>query len=110
MNTMNLNSQEINKSDSDYYTDKLWGLLWEHLEPFNVDEDDETIYFNYLDKMHYLLTNTNCKTYEHFISILITIEDYFCECPFFTDEMKHKKLIELIEYRINFMNNKNTIK
>jgi hypothetical protein len=59
-------------------------------------------YLNYLKKITNLLA-VKCKTQEHFINILITLEDYICECPFYNDKMKHNEHIKLMEYRINFM-------
>ncbi len=72
---------------------------------FQLDSmKDETKweYLCYLDKIMNLL-EVKCNTYEHFISILITLEDYISECPFYNDEMKHNEHIKLMEYRINFM-------
>lgn len=137
MNTMNLNSQEINKSDMitefeielEHYFYKFRDLerdlVFGHYKCFlsktgykkykrlpyflNIDNDIRDIYLEYIEKIKDLL-EVKCNTQEHFICILITLEDLICECPFYTDEFKHNEHIKLIEYRINFMNNKNTIK
>lgn len=74
-----------------------------------MGNDSICLYLDYLEKITDSL-KVDCETQEHFICILITLEDLICECPFYTDEFKHNEHIKLIEYRINFMNNKNTIK
>lgn len=68
----------------------------------SMEDKTKFEYLNYLEKMENLL-NVKCKTQEHFISIIITLEDYICEAPFYNNEMKHNEHAKLMEYRINFM-------
>jgi hypothetical protein len=70
----------------------------------SMEDETKLEYLNYLEKITDLLY-VKCNTQEHFINILITLEDYICECPFYNDEMKHNEHIKLMEYRINFMKN-----
>jgi hypothetical protein len=70
------------------------------------DDDIREFYLEYLNKMRCLL-DVKCSTKEHFIDILIMLEDYICECPFYTEEDNYNEYIKIAEYRINFMAEKN---
>jgi hypothetical protein len=70
------------------------------------DDDIRELYLEHLNKIMGSL-EVKCDTKEHFIDILIKLEDYICECPFYNEEDKHNEYIKIAEYRINFMTEKN---
>lgn len=97
------------ESESDMYDDLLRYIFSDYDGTGRVSCE----YEKYFDKIHDLIyPNLKSKTYEHFISILITLEDYIYEDPTLNDKMKHHKYNELMAFRIrfiNYMKNKNTI-
>lgn len=97
------------ESESDMYDDLLRYIINDYDGTYRSSSE----YEKYCDKIHDLIyPNLKSKTYEHFISILITLEDYIYEDPTYTDKMKYYKYNELAAFRIrfiNFMKNKNTI-
>lgn len=88
--------------------------LWEFSEQYiNIEQlllykdNDNLLFRKYLNKIMNLIMHVQCKTYEQFIDILITLEDLIYEHPFNDDETKHNEYVKIMEYRIQYMSNNN---